>query len=41
MEEKGEKLMTNVSDQGIEFVINEGPATSQDQTQTPEQKKLD
>ena len=41
MEEKGEKLMTNVSDQGIEFVINEGQATSQDQTQTPEQKKLD
>jgi hypothetical protein len=41
MEEKGEKLMTNVSDQGIEFVINDVPATTQDQTQTPEQKKLD
>jgi len=41
MEEKGEKLMTNVSDQGIEFMINDGSTIKQDQKQTSEQKKLE
>ena len=30
MAEKGEKLTTNVSDEGIEFVINESPTVTEE-----------